>query len=274
MEILGHALVDMRDAPDAQVVLEIAIVQAARPDLDQSTAALSERVSALERSAVVAHPAPPLERSESAKAPAEAADVGRQQSRVGRQPSIGAIIRSRNEPAPAERDAEAVPPSESEVEPTVPDHSRSTARTESAVDRDSVTQAWGDGVLHGLSARAKALYSVGRFVAVDGQEAKFALPNAAHRDKCLERVTEVEAALGAHFGTPIRLVLIVDGVDGGSNGAVPPPSARPSVASEPEDILEDEDPEVLDAVQGDEDHQASAVDRLLRTFPGASEVDE
>ncbi len=142
------------------------------------------------------------------------------------------------------------------------------------VDRDSVTQAWGDGVLHGLSARARALYSIGRFVAVDGQEAKFALPNAAHRDKCLERVTEVETALGAHFGTPIRLVLIVDEVDGGSNGAVPTPSARPSVASEPEDALEDEDPEVLDSVQGDEDHQASAVDRLLRTFPGASEVAE
>ena len=47
MEILGHALIDMRDAPDAQVVLEIALVRAARPDLDQSTAALAERVGDL-----------------------------------------------------------------------------------------------------------------------------------------------------------------------------------------------------------------------------------
>jgi DNA polymerase-3 subunit gamma/tau len=276
MEILGHALVDMRDAPDAQVVLEIAIVQAARPDLDQSTAALAERVSALERSAAAgAHPTPPVGRSDSGPAPAKAAEVARQPSEVGRQPSIGAIIRSRNEPAPAERNAEAVVPSEAEAEPTASDQSQATAKTElTVVDRDSVTQAWGDGVLHGLSARARALYSIGRFVAVDGQEAKFALPNAAHRDKCLERVTEVETALGAHFGTPIRLVLLVDEADGGSNGAVPTPSARPSVASEPEDVLEDEDPEVLDSVQGDEDHQASAVDRLLRTFPGASEVAE
>jgi hypothetical protein len=38
--------------------------------------------------------------------------------------------------------------------------------------------------------------------------------------------------------------------------------------------LEEEDPEVLDSVQGGEDHQASAVDRLLQTFPGASEVAE
>jgi hypothetical protein len=73
-------------------------------------------------------------------------------------------------------------------------------------------------------------------------------------------------------------VLIVDGVDGGAtNGAAPSPPARPSPTSEPEgalEDLEDEDPEVLDSVQGGEDHQASAVDRLLQTFPGASEVAE
>jgi hypothetical protein len=125
-----------------------------------------------------------------------------------------------------------------------------------------------------LSARAKALYSVGRFVASEGQEARFALPNAAHRDKCLERVAEVEAALGAHFMTPVRLVLIVDGADGGtSNGTAPMPTVR-SLASEPEGTLEDEDLTELDSVQGGEDHQASAVDRLLQAFPGASEVAE
>ncbi len=50
IEILGHALVDMRDAPDAQVVLEIAVVRAVRPDLDSGVEALSDRVSVLERS--------------------------------------------------------------------------------------------------------------------------------------------------------------------------------------------------------------------------------
>ena len=50
MEILGHALVDIREAPDAQVVLEIAAVRAVRPDLDSGAEALSERVSVLERS--------------------------------------------------------------------------------------------------------------------------------------------------------------------------------------------------------------------------------
>jgi DNA polymerase III subunit gamma/tau len=274
MEILGHALVDMRDAPDAQVVLEIAIVQAARPDLDQSTAALAERVSVLERSAAGTYAAPQPERSDPLPAPAEPVEVGRQ-------PSIGAIRRSRSEPVVGERNGGVAPGAEDKVvEPKASDPPPVIPRTEpgAVVDRDSLTQAWGDGILHGLSARAKALYSIGRFVAVDGKEAKFALPNAAHRDKCLERVSEVEGALGAHFGTPVRLVLIVDGVDGGAtNGAAPNPAAGPSPTSEPKgalEDLEDEDPEVLDSVQGGEDHQASAVDRLLQTFPGASEVAE
>ena len=50
MEILGHTLVDIREAPDAQVVLEIAVVRAVRPDLDSGMEALTERVSLLERS--------------------------------------------------------------------------------------------------------------------------------------------------------------------------------------------------------------------------------
>ncbi len=49
MEILGQALVDMRDAPDAQVVLEIGLVRAVRPDLDSGSEALADRISALER---------------------------------------------------------------------------------------------------------------------------------------------------------------------------------------------------------------------------------
>ena len=74
IEILGHALVDMREAPDAQVVLEIAVVRAVRPDLDSGMEALSERVSVLERtlSGGAAFPRPGA---------AGRARVGRRQSR-------------------------------------------------------------------------------------------------------------------------------------------------------------------------------------------------
>jgi DNA polymerase-3 subunit gamma/tau len=49
MEVLGRAQVDMRDAPDSRVVLEVAAVRLARPDLDDSSAALGDRLARLER---------------------------------------------------------------------------------------------------------------------------------------------------------------------------------------------------------------------------------
>jgi DNA polymerase-3 subunit gamma/tau len=272
MEILGHALIDMRDAPDAQVVLEIATVRAARPDLDQGAAALDERVSALERAvAAGAHPVAQSARSDApVPEPVQATSVPR--TEVARRPSVGAVQRSRGAPPAPEADHASKPEPEGAAQEPAPEPSPAP---HSAVDRDSLTQAWGDGVLRNLSARAKALYSVGRFVASDAAGAQFALPNAPHRDRCLELAPQVEAALSSHFKTPIRLVLVVDAgqVSPLPNAAAMAPEVRPG----PPDIndeLEDEDPEELQAAPPTEDHQASAVDRLLQAFPGASELEE
>ena len=271
IEILGRALIDMRDAPDAQVVLEIATVRAARADLDQGTAALAERVGVLERTiAAGIHPAPPPVHSE-VKAPPSAGPA-----EVGRRPSVGAVLRRRTEPAsPVDEGGEprsSIGPVVHSESPEVPPNSGSKM----VIDRDSLTEAWGDGILHNLSARARALYSLGRFVAADEDGAQFALPNAPHRDRCTELAREVEAALTAHFATPIRLILVVDGnsVSPSLNGGTTAPretSGNSTIAID--DDPEDEDPEALEAVPPAEDHQASAVDRLLQTFPGASEVE-
>src|SRR5580700_873238 len=72
IEILGQALIDMREAPDAQVVLEIALVRAVRPDLDSGMEALSERVAVLERS-VAGAPAFPRPVAGGGAAPAASA---------------------------------------------------------------------------------------------------------------------------------------------------------------------------------------------------------
>ncbi|HUE60916.1 MAG TPA: DNA polymerase III subunit gamma/tau [Acidimicrobiales bacterium] len=49
MEMLGQALIDMRDAPDPRVTLEVALVRVASPEADDSRPALLERVERLER---------------------------------------------------------------------------------------------------------------------------------------------------------------------------------------------------------------------------------
>jgi hypothetical protein len=194
---------------------------------------------------------------------------------VARRPSVGAVQRSRTE---------KVTPTVSSDDPGLPEtvtvaatplpQAAATATAGLAIDRDSLTQAWGDGLLHNLSARAKALYSAGRFVAVDENGAQFALPNAAHRDRCMELALQVEAALSAHFDTPIRLILVVEGGQEGPSTVAAPSydGGNPSAHAEVE--LEEEDPEDFESVPTTEDHQSAAVDRLLQAFPGTSEIDD
>ena len=117
MEILGHALVDMREAPDAQVVLEIAAVRAVRPDLDSGMEALSERVSVLERSqsgAPAPFPGPgataptcrgrrprPVGATDPTPTHRRPSAAPRPPAEVGRRPSLGAVRRSKEALAPA-----------------------------------------------------------------------------------------------------------------------------------------------------------------------------
>jgi len=293
MEILGHALVDMREAPDAQVVLEVAMVRAVRPDLDSGMEALSERVSVLERSLSggAAFPRPtsaPVPAPPPAPAPARsAADAPPPTADVGRRPSIGALRRQK-ETASSPPDAAAGPP----VEVAPPDAPvaatpvagapiTTPASAATLVDRDSLTEAWGDTVLRALPARAKALFSAGRFVEVDDRGAHFALPNAAHRDRCVDLTPAVEAALSAHFGSPVTLVLCVDDAvtaAAGPRRASAPRGAGddpggPGDGEDPEDLGDLDPSELLASDRGDADAQASAAQaRLLEAFPGASEV--
>jgi hypothetical protein len=294
MEILGHALIDMRDAPDAQVVLEIALVRAVRPDLDSGVEALVERVSALERSLTgaaafprPAAPAPALAAAPEQSAPTPTAEppapTDRAPAGVGRRPSLGAVRRSKQA---ASAPAPAAPAPEEAAEPpaTMPEGARDAGPADEStdpqgmpaavVDRDSLTEAWGDGLLKGLPARAKALFSAGRFVSVDEQGAHFALPNAAHRDRCLEMIPTVEQKLSAHFGTAVKLVLDVDESGSAPQAPARPPAGQAADASVGEPEVETLDPadyaEVDANAEGDQASEAQA--RLLEAFPGASEV--
>jgi DNA polymerase III subunit gamma/tau len=293
MEILGHALVDMREAPDAQVVLEIAAVRAVRPDLDSGMEALSERVSVLERSQSGA-PAFPRPGATTPRAPATAPAVSatdptpevpeapRPSAEVGRRPSLGAVRHSKEAAAPAPAPEPTTPaPAAADTSPATPAVSAAPTAASPQLDRDSLTEAWGDGILQRLPARAKARYASGRFVAVDDQGVHFALPNAAHREQCAETQPVVEAALSDHFGTKVTLVLDIDDA-GAPPAAGPGPSPAASgrqggraatAQAPPADEDEYVDPsELIDDTVSD---QASAAEaRLLHAFPGASEVPE
>ena len=239
MEVLGETLVDMREAPDPRVLLEVALVRLCRPELDSSPAALLERIERLERAAGRAagagaqagaaarrphHAGASRPRADAAAAgaaasrprPAAAGSGGGRRPAgprraCGRRPSRSAP------PAPPPR-----PPRRRLVPPAAaaPAPAPAAAARRACPSRDELTLAWGDKVLLSLSPRAKSRFRVGRFVASEGGRAMFALPNAIHRDRCEEVRVDVEQALAAHFGRPVPLRLVTE--EPGHRGRRPP----------------------------------------------------
>ncbi len=250
MEVLGRAQVDMRDAPDPRVNLEVALVRLAHPEADDSPEALLARIERLEAgvrmggAASPAAPAPAVPVRPSAPAPERALDsqpietatsspgssdrptAGPTDSEHGGplapKPTLGALRRgAATTPDPGTAGAPPAPPASPlpptvEVAPVPPSSPEVPVASSPSVPagpfptRDQLVQAWGDHVIGRLRPKAKALFQAGRFVGVDGDRAVFGLPNETHRNRCREVQGEIEAALRDQFGRPIDLELVVD----------------------------------------------------------------
>jgi hypothetical protein len=127
--------------------------------------------------------------------------------------------------------------------------------------RDELTLAWGDRILRGLSARAKAYLGSGRFVSVDGAGAVYAVPNQQWLARSMDVRAEAEAALAAHYGRRVPLRLVVE------SAAAPSPTA--DEADKPQEVL---DRDELDHLQDADAAVISPAQRLMDAFPGAEEV--
>jgi DNA polymerase-3 subunit gamma/tau len=175
METLGTALVDMREAPDPRVLLEVALVRMCKPEADASPAALLERIERLER------------------------------GQGGGSPSPAVVAR----PSPVTRPS-AKAPTSGKVAPPPSGERAATAAAEPIVTgtlptRDELALAWGDHVLGQLSQKARVRFGGGRFVGVEGGKAVFGVSNSVHRSRCEEVRPEAEAVLAQHFGRPVPL---------------------------------------------------------------------
>jgi hypothetical protein len=190
-------------------------------------------------------------------------------------PAIGALRRQRAEQTARTEDR----PDGPSVAPTLTPASEApaapvaTSLEDAAVgrppDRDTLVEAWGDLLLRSLPARAKALYSSGRFTSVEGSSAVFALPGVGYLRRCEEVRPLVEQALTTHFGTPLSLRLVVD-EPGEAEGHPSAPAGARSAGADPADLGDDDfDPED----PGEPIEVESLVrSRLLEAFPGAEEV--
>jgi DNA polymerase-3 subunit gamma/tau len=254
MEVLGQALIDMRDAPEPRITLEVALVRLAAPDADDSRGAILERVERLERLVgEIGEPAAvavPSVRSVVAPAPPTTTDALPPVTAGVPQSALGAHRRP--------RETGAVPPVPAAPVPAAPLPSTSSDPSEPLPTREALTIAWGDTILPRLRPAVKVYLSAGRFAGVDGSAAIFAVPDKGLLSRAEPNRPEVETALSAYFGRPVPLRLVLD---------------EPAAAGPPPEPPADD----LGAIDLDELPDAPAVtvspeQRLLEAFPGAEEV--
>ncbi len=291
LELIGTASVDMRQAPDPRITLEVALVRLARPsggDLDALAARVEELEQRLARGAISASAPDPADEPAPSSPPASTppvtaapgaskargADAARarlqrreaeaptapEPASPGR-PTLGSVRRAQQGDAPAP----APDPAPEPASTPAPEES-GAAGTPSV---DELQSAWESTILPSLRPRARALFKPGRFVAGGDRTVRYALPNQAHADQCEGVRGEVTTALADHFGRTVPLELVAD------DAAAPPASTASSRNAAPSDDPAPEPDEVdLDELQDAPDASTGGVARLQDAFPGAELLED
>jgi DNA polymerase-3 subunit gamma/tau len=222
LEVLGEAAVEMRQAADPRIVLEVALVRLTRPDADRTLDAVLERLQRLERAVGGGEslsPPPPAATITEGDRPADAARAELARHRDAQPDAAAPAERATPPPAPRAGSRRALggvrkgaEPAASPEPPAPPAAGLATnaSPTGSVPSRDELTVAWGDTVLGALPLKVRSKWRGGRFIESDGGTVHFAVPNEWHLRECENGRRDVEGALGAHFGVPIPVALVVD----------------------------------------------------------------
>ena len=293
LEVLGTALVDMRQAPDPRVDLEVALGRLTRRDLDTDHGALLERIERLERHGASAPagagggdiPASDPSASSSARHTA-GPTTGHERARA----AIAQIQAKQTEPepppVPQDSESDAPPAPDRAPRPTLgamragnapsaPSTGPEAAEADSGTDdvdaslpsRDEMVIAWADAILANLPNRVRVRFQAGRFIANDARSVVFALPDQIQLNRCEEVRDAVDDALREHFGRSVALRLAID-----DDSTVPPPELQPAQsrsASPDHDEAEAIDPaELMD----EEMVAQEAISNLMAAFPDSELV--
>lgn len=291
LEVLGKALVDMRQAADPRVPLEVALLTLTRRDGNELSALIS-RIEALEarlgetdpvkRPAAKSAPrsigrpevptaAPPPTRPEPAREVAEPSKQGnnRPLDAAKTKPKGADIARAKMAEAQA---GVGNPPTESSdvspkaAPPDTSDKPAAVALNAEPVSLDALQVAFMGGVLDSVPQKTRARFKSGNFTSVVGDAATFAVPNVHVVDRCVQVKGDVESALARVLGRNITISVVADAGTG-------PPSEmtdRTPVSSTPAEPEDDVD---LTQLSDASDVASNSVDRLTQTFPGAKIID-
>jgi len=240
LEVIGVALVDMRRAPDPRVDLEVALVRLTREESQQSNElieALTARVEELERklsSMSVASSTP-------AKPSSKAKEI---------------LNKAPESPPPQKVQEENSSPSE---ESTPQEKQIEAPKSIKLPELNSVAAAWKD-IIQTMSKRARSRLAASQIIDIVGAEVVLGLPNEPHRQRCMDLMEEIQAALSNHFSTPLQLRL--DVVSSSSDSLKPTPKPK----------KENLEVDTTGSISADT-FEGSATDHVIKAFPGAEIVD-
>ena len=201
METLGTTMVEMRHAPDARLLLEVAVVQLSSPILDNSTENLLARVGQLEEAVKVLR-----EKGIAAAAPQAPINPATGRAKIGGHATGGTERPAQetpasNAPAPAEPVAAVETANISEnPAPAVDD----TPASGSGVDP---AQAWPQ-ITDAMRGIAKAIFKPAVIESVEGKKIVIRLPNNTPLKRAQEQVATVVAAIKQVCGTTYAVTLV------------------------------------------------------------------
>ena len=255
LELLGDALIGMRQAPDPRLVLDLAVVRLFAEFSEERPAAEPPQSAPAEPSQSA--PAEPPQRISKPAAAARAALAATPEV----VPLESAVVRA-DAPLPP-------PPSSPNIEK---DTSREPPNDETALGQQEpalksvqlsateISELWQQRVLPGLSARARARFQAAKLVEVQAHTVQFELPNETHRERCEQLKSDVEESLSKLTGVTIQVELVV------SSGAQVDDVEKPMES--PEEVVDPADFKTTN------DSGPSSVERVLEAFPGAVASDD
>ena len=244
LELLGRVLVDMRQSPDPQLVLDLAMVRLfatpTQPGTNQDTSQGS-----------------PARRQAGTK-PAEQARAALAAVQPQEEPQTKAFEPKAAPLPPPPPDPNANPASS--PNDSQPDENRAVEAPKD-LSIAEVSDVWQHKVLPVLTAKARARFQVAKVIDVADGRIRFELPNEIHRERCEQLKGDIEKALSEMLHTSVEAEL----------------TASEEKAPESNDQIQSTaQEEVVDPAefQKASDGGPSSVDRVLEAFPGAVASDE
>ena len=217
IEFLGAALADMRNAPDPRVLLDVATVQLTADSIGGDTGALLQRIERLERqvAAGVAAPADPKPAAPVDPSTGRAALGGR--ARPAAPPAAAAPAAAAHAPA-AVADQSTSDAAIPDIAVAAPAPAPAPAPVATATAAAITSEVWENTIRPALRGMARAVYAPAGFVGSTDSTITLSVPNAAHRAKCEEQRSVVQAALAEFIGGPVTVELVDGGGGDGGGG--------------------------------------------------------